>query len=232
MSEDELFTTKLQKDIASLIIQFPDLTDNEIAKQVVKKDGSHTSRSYVAKIRKKMQIAPTRAEAETPEITIEAAETVEGDDEEDKELLQKEEDEDEDDVYLPEKEEVSVEVDKLRPIFQRSIKRLGDTVIKRFADAKEGKISVQEAEDTEIVVFALIAKYGHVALEAYYLELTALLHFGSLTIRTIAQRRETQPEITPETPAHTQNPEETPPETQTRRRKTDPTNVPKFMDKL
>ena len=181
MSEDKKRKIDWIREVAK---DFPSLDVNSVKAKVEELSGEKVSKTYVKRIMGRIE----REEA-PPEISVELPELP---------PLEEEGEEEEEGFEIPpemppeEPEAIAEpsEIDRLRPIFQRSVKRLGDVVIQRFAKVKEGSISRQEAIDTEILVFAIIAKYGHIALEAYYLEVTSLMHFSSLALRTLAQRRE------------------------------------------
>lgn len=62
--------SELQKQIAAMITQFPNIADADIADKITKEDGSHPSRGYVAKIRKRLGITPTEAQARELKIEV------------------------------------------------------------------------------------------------------------------------------------------------------------------
>lgn len=71
-SEEYEAMSELQKQIASMITQFPELTDTEIASKVINPDtGKETSKSYVSKVRKRLGITPTEAQAKDLKIEVE-----------------------------------------------------------------------------------------------------------------------------------------------------------------
>lgn len=232
MSEEYEEFTPLQKQIAAMIVQFPQLGDSDIAEKIIIEEGArkgqHPSKSYVNKVRKRLGMTPSEKEAQEPQITVGAEET-----EEEGEQEQEEEEEEPEEKEAPEPwetpEQPTLPTDEqaqYQAIFQRSMKRLGDTIIARLANVKDGELSSQDAEDSGVLALALISKYSGLALDKYYLEVTSVLHFGSLAIEVIAKKRQQQEEKPipqPETP--TTPKEEKPPETKVRS-KYDPTNRP------
>lgn len=72
------------------------------------------------------------------------------------------------------------EVEELRPIFLRSIKRGFNIVTDRIAEIPEASLNEEEADDTMTLINLLLLKYTPTALSQYYLEITALTHFGTI----------------------------------------------------
>jgi len=84
------------------------------------------------------------------------------------------------------------EIETLKAIFKRSIKRLLDVPIKVLT--KEIELSDQEAQDTSILTLLLLTKYAKIEAEEKMLEITSLTHAGSIVLKVIAEWRQKKQE--------------------------------------
>jgi len=122
----------------------------------------------------------------TPEIAEEAAEAEAL--EEKPEALEGEKEEE-----LPPSLLEEEEVETLKAIWKRSIKRLMNVPFQAL-NLEEFGISDQEAEDTSTLLLMFIIKYAHIEATQYMLEITGLTHFGSLGARIFVEWRKRQKE--------------------------------------
>lgn len=242
-SEEYEALSTLQKQIASMITQFPEIPDSEIANKVVKEDGSHPSKSYVGKIRKRLGITPTEAQAreltievekELPEVPEEAQ--AEGD------RTQGETPTEE--LRFPEMSPnpeaptaptPTLEDDALlRPIFTRSLDRLlNETLMNRILKIQEKLADKQALEDLEVLLVINLKRFGGIALTGdNLLYATDISFIGSLGINSILAWREKKAKEKPIPPQPQEKPPEepkTPEHEEPRiREKNDPTNRPNW----
>lgn len=241
MTEDKLSQFaegSLQKKIAAVIIQSPSASDNEIAALVLKDDGGHPSRSYVARVRGKLGITPTEAEAHAPEITVTREELA-------PEALPTEEREG---LELPPEERPPIELPSeagapqapsddeiLKPIFDRGFNRLlNDVIIKRLIKIEEKITNEEEISDIETLALIDLKRLTGAQLTGDNLLIgTNIVAIAPLVAKAIDAYRKKKTEEKSTIPPPPETPKEEPkasePETPRPRDKNDPTNIPPFM---
>jgi len=171
-------------------------------KEIAKKLNVSKSLGYKALKQIKWKEAPALPPAEEPTIKIPEIPI----EEEIPEALEEEEIEEEEveeEVIPPEIEEeipkppeevkaIPDEVEKLKPIFLRSINRGVKIITTRIGEIPEASLTDEETEDTLTIINLFLLKYTPVVLEKYYLEVTALTHFGTLIADKIMIWRKSQ----------------------------------------
>lgn len=242
-SEEYESLSELQKQIASMITQFPELPDSEIADKILKGDNTHPSKSYVGKVRKRLGITPTEAQAteltievqkELPEVPEEAQ--AEGATEE---LKFGETSAESGTISPPTTPTPTLEDDLvLKPIFERSLDRLlNETLFKRLLKIQEKIADKETLDDLEILLVINLKRFAGIALTGDNLLIaTDVSFFGSVGINGILAWREKKEKEKPTIPPPPQSEEKPPeapnppePETPPLRDKNDPTNRPPWM---
>lgn len=239
MSEDKLsqFNSDLQRKIAAIIIQSPSLNDIEVAKLVVKEDGSNPSRSYVARIRGVLGITPTEAEAQAPEITVEQDNLAPEEASKEGQQLPEEETLGAPEVFTPPEalNPPTSDDEILKPIFDRGFNRLlTDVILKRLVNIQEKIANDEEISDIETLALLDLKRMTGKQLTGDNLLIgTNIVAIAPLIIKTVDAYRKKKAEEKPTIPPPPPEPpkEEKTPETETPkvRSKNDPDNVPPFM---
>lgn len=208
--------TQLQKIIADKLQAYPNKSPKEIAQEINEdpdniKARIHTTTAYVYKRKGIFEKQPQLFEK--PEIHVEEpAETPEGEEAEEGETEEHGEEEVEeweepDGTETPKEpvapEKLEEEQKKYQPIFLRAMDRLEGT-FSEYGDV-DLKGDSQENKDTQVLVFGLASKYLNIMMENYYLEATAIVHFGNIFARTMLRKKEKEriekaKNVTPEKP--------------------------------
>ena len=188
-SEEYEAMSTLQKQIASMITQFPELPDSEIASKIIKDDGSKPSKSYVGKVRKRLGITPTEAQAKELQLSVEkelpeVPEEMRGEgastEAPQEELRFPEMPSSPEGQAIPEVSAPTLEDDdKLRPIFTRSLDRLlNETLFNRLLKIQEKIADKQALDDLEVLLVLNLKRFGGVALTGDNLLIAPQLRLG------------------------------------------------------
>lgn len=238
MSEDKLaqFSSELQKKIASVIIASPSSSDIEVAALVIKDDGSHPSRSYVARVRGALGITPTEKEAQEPQISVTKEEEVHEETELEEGLPPEETHEETIGLppEIPTPEAPTSDDAILQPMFERGFSRLiNDILLERLLKIQEKITNDEEISDIETLFLIDFKRITGTQLTGDNLLVgTNIVVIAPLVFKTIdayKKRKAEEKPIPPPPPPEPEKEKEPMPELPKIRDKHDPTNIPAFM---